>query len=169
METPTYPRVSARDNSVALNYLWQRTRDEHSLDGWHLVIDERPRLRFGQCRHAEKEIGISRWILSVLPWDEVKDTLLHEAAHALVGPGHKHGPRWRRAARALGARPEALCRMTREQNAARPKTAKERGQHKWAGRCPCKDDHRKARILKRHLLLYTCTTCKGKITWWERY
>src|SRR4051812_12271673 len=33
------------------------------------------------------------------------DTLLHEIAHALVGPGHGHGPAWRRKCREVGARP----------------------------------------------------------------
>ncbi len=160
---------NTRDNSVALNYLWQRLREEYQLDGWRLVIDPRPKQRMGQCRHSLGEIGVSQWILYACKWSDIEDTLRHEIAHALVGPGHKHGPTWRRAARRVGADPFPRARLDAEARARRPKTARERGQHKWAGRCACKDDHRKARLLPRHRHRYECKLCGGKITWWERY
>ncbi len=34
--------------------------------------------------------------------EEVKNTLLHEIAHALVGPGHRHNRVWRQKAREIG-------------------------------------------------------------------
>jgi predicted SprT family Zn-dependent metalloprotease len=39
--------------------------------------------------------------------DEVRDTILHEIAHALVGPGHGHDGVWKAKCREIGARPEA--------------------------------------------------------------
>ena len=39
---------------------------------------------------------------------EACQTLAHELAHAVVGPGHKHGKEWKAVARALGAVPKAF-------------------------------------------------------------
>lgn len=38
---------------------------------------------------------------------EVHETILHEIAHALAGPGAGHGPKWREMARRVGARDNA--------------------------------------------------------------
>lgn len=38
--------------------------------------------------------------------DEVEDTLLHEVAHVLAGPGHGHNRIWKSWARKVGARPD---------------------------------------------------------------
>ena len=35
-------------------------------------------------------------------WSEIRDTLLHEIAHAIVGPGHGHDALWQTAARRIG-------------------------------------------------------------------
>ncbi len=83
--------------------------------GWKLVIDTRPKGRLGQCRWAQKEIGISAWLLELNDphHEEITDTLRHEAAHVLAGPKAHHGARWRRFAVALGAKPQACCNTTR--------------------------------------------------------
>src|SRR5262249_22972175 len=39
--------------------------------------------------------------------EEIRDTLLHEIAHALVGGGHGHDSVWKAKCREIGARPEA--------------------------------------------------------------
>ena len=38
---------------------------------------------------------------------EIRDTVLHEIAHALVGPEARHGPEWKAIAKRLGATPRA--------------------------------------------------------------
>ena len=35
-------------------------------------------------------------------WSDIRDTLLHEIAHAIVGPGHGHDAVWQTAARRIG-------------------------------------------------------------------
>lgn len=85
------------------------------LKGWKLVIDTRPKGRLGQCRYREQEIGISSWLLELNDADhrEVIDTLRHEVAHVLAGPGTGHGAIWRRYAMAVGAKPRATCNAER--------------------------------------------------------
>ena len=41
--------------------------------------------------------------------DEVRDTILHEIAHALVGPGHGHDAVWKAKCVEVGAKPEAAA------------------------------------------------------------
>ncbi|MGB5951125.1 MAG: SprT-like domain-containing protein, partial [Ornithinimicrobium sp.] len=57
---------------------------EHDLDPWHLVFDN-ARTRFGICRPRRREIGLSRRLTVLSSEQEVRNTVLHEIAHALVG------------------------------------------------------------------------------------
>ena len=81
----------------------------HGLGDWVLNLD-RARTRAGACRPARREISLSAHLTRLHPEMEVRDTILHEIAHALVGPGHgqtRSGARRhsRSAARASAARP----------------------------------------------------------------
>ena len=71
--------------------------------GWRFEFDH-ARRRFGCCHYGPKLITLSRPLTLLNGEAEVRDTLLHEIAHALT-PGHGHGPRWRHKCRELGARP----------------------------------------------------------------
>lgn len=59
----------------------------------------------GQCLIYSKVITMSRHYATLNPEAEVRDTILHEIAHALVGPGHHHDRVWKRMAIAVGAKP----------------------------------------------------------------
>lgn len=72
--------------------------------GWTFELGNEQR-RMGVCRHSRKIIGFSRRFLHIDP-AQITDTLLHEIAHALVGPGHGHDSTWRSMARHLGASDE---------------------------------------------------------------
>lgn len=159
-----------RGRIVALRSLWNELRKDHALQGWRLVVDEKPQTRLGICRYRERNIGITGWYLRYAPWWMVEDTLRHEVAHVLAGSRAGHGPVWKRWAVLVGARPERCGKeMPPEVEAIRPKTARERGQHKWAGRCACETEHKKARIMRKHMNSYSCKRCKQRITWRERY
>lgn len=87
----------------------------HNLDDWKFQFDNSKR-RVGQCRNDAKEIGISLWYLEKTPIDQIRDTILHEIAHALVpterdhnGKWDHHGPRWQAKCVEIGARPERLA------------------------------------------------------------
>ncbi|WP_372728650.1 SprT-like domain-containing protein, partial [Nocardioides sp.] len=75
--------------------------DEHGLTDWTLVFD-RAKRRAGICRPGLKQIGLSGPLTELHPESEVRDTILHEIAHALVGPGHGHDQVWQAKARRIG-------------------------------------------------------------------
>jgi predicted SprT family Zn-dependent metalloprotease len=74
---------------------------EHGLIGWRLVFDH-ARTRAGVCRFGSREIGLSQVLTAMHSEELVRGTVLHEIAHALVGPRHGHDAVWRARARALG-------------------------------------------------------------------
>src|SRR5690606_5988298 len=78
------------------------TMDEHGLDAWTFAFD-RARVRAGACHFRDRRITLSRAITEVQDEAEVRETVLHEVAHALVGPRHGHDAVWRRTARSIGA------------------------------------------------------------------
>lgn len=73
--------------------------------GWTFSFDNAS-IRFGVCRGARKEISLSRKLTLVNDESAVKDTILHEIAHALVGCRHMHDEVWKAKAREIGCRPE---------------------------------------------------------------
>ncbi|CAN5417212.1 hypothetical protein BH23ACT6_BH23ACT6_16780 [soil metagenome] len=78
-----------------------RLLKEHGLAQWRLVFDNAS-TRFGVCRPRRREIGLSRRLTQLSSEAEVRNTLLHEIAHALVGPAHGHDVVWRAKALAIG-------------------------------------------------------------------
>ncbi|GAA1914998.1 hypothetical protein GCM10009815_07380 [Nocardioides marmoribigeumensis] len=119
---------------------------EHGLSGWRLQLDNAKR-RAGICRYSDRVIGLSRPLTALHSEDEVRDTVLHEIAHALVGPGTGHGPRWRAVARRIG------CSGERCVSADSPRVT-----GAWVGVCPqghTADRHRRP---ERVLLCRPCAS-----------
>lgn len=89
----------------ARNLLLEQMR-KHGLTqrGWYGELDNAKR-RFGQCRHGENVISLSSHLARLNSREQVLDTILHEIAHALVGPGHGHDAIWRRKCIEIGANP----------------------------------------------------------------
>ncbi len=75
----------------------------HGLPDWRLAFNRRKRT-LGLCRYAAKTIELSLHLVDRNAEAEVRDTILHEIAHALVGPGHGHDAVWKAKAVAIGAR-----------------------------------------------------------------
>jgi predicted SprT family Zn-dependent metalloprotease len=88
----------------------KRLMAQHGLDDWTFRFDN-SKVRFGQARRGEyrgefiQEITISRAITEKAKPSVVKDTILHEIAHALVGVEHHHDAIWKAKAMELGVAP----------------------------------------------------------------
>lgn len=82
---------------------WALLKKTHKLVGWNLVFDHAKR-RLGVCKHRRKQIGISSYMLADPETSEqnVKNTLIHEIAHALVGKKHGHDAVWKAKAVSIG-------------------------------------------------------------------
>ena len=86
--------------------------EKHGLTalGWSAGWD-RARRRFGACWPKRKRITLSRVLTELNAEDQVRDTILHELAHALTFERHgrvrSHGSEWKAIARSLGAMPKA--------------------------------------------------------------
>jgi predicted SprT family Zn-dependent metalloprotease len=105
----------------------------HGLTGWRLVFDN-AKTRAGICRAVPREIGLSRVLTQLHSEADVRDTILHEIAHALVGPAHGHDAVWRAKALAIG------CSAKRCVSSSAPRAA-----GPWVGTCPaghCTTRHR---------------------------
>lgn len=82
--------------------LAERLMGAHGLAGWTFRFD-RARRRSGQCVFSTKVISLSAPLTRLHSEVEVRDTILHEIAHALVGPGAGHSERWRATALRIGS------------------------------------------------------------------
>lgn len=131
---------------LALDLIW-----EHLPRGWGFTWDQAKR-RSGCCDFAIRAISLSRPVFALdgNDLDAARSTILHEIAHALVGPDHGHDATWKRQARALGI-PGDRC-----------------GDHDaptgvWRAECePCEISYERHR-LARGYTAYFCGRCEEPI------
>ena len=130
--------------------------NQHGLTDWTFRFDH-ARRRFGSCQPRRRWITLSAPLTLLNNEEEVRDTILHEIAHALVGPGHGHDAVWKAKCVEVGARPE---RCYGEQ-VAMPK-----GQ--WRATCGgCGREHDRHRRPNR-LTGWHCRGCgkeRGALVW----
>lgn len=76
---------------------------EHGLldNGWILIYGTR-KCALGICSSKSKQIQLSRPLIEVNSKETVRNTILHEIAHALVGVHHHHDAVWRAKAVEIG-------------------------------------------------------------------
>lgn len=82
-------------NSSAIFDLAVTTLAQYGLleKGWKVAWDNGKR-RAGACHYGTRTISLSRHILPLASDEEIRETILHEIAHALT-PGHSHDGVWR--------------------------------------------------------------------------
>ncbi|WP_153394800.1 SprT-like domain-containing protein [Ornithinicoccus halotolerans] len=119
---------------------------EHGLRGWTVGLD-RARTRAGATRFATREITLSAPLTRLHSSSTVRDTVLHEIAHAMVGPRHGHDRVWQAAALRIGASPQR-CLPDSAPTLPGP----------WVGTCPAGHQLTRHRRPTRVLL---CGRCPG--------
>jgi predicted SprT family Zn-dependent metalloprotease len=118
--------------------------------GWRLGFDSAKR-RCGLCSYRKKVISLSVYTCFRMPLSEVEDTIKHEIAHALVGPGHNHDWVWKAKAREIGAKPDRCSSIEVE-----------RPTGKYVAHCSC-STHYLYRRPKYDLSSYRCAKCRQKL------
>jgi len=142
---------------IAIHKEAQTLLKKHGLadEGWTFKISTTKR-RMGACDYNSKQIEVSAYFLNS-PQEELTDVLLHEIAHALVGPKNGHNYVWKAKCREIGANPSRTYETVKVVNTA---------QYNYVLRCPrCKREWKRYR-LKRSLIgnaiCPTCTDEKGE-------
>lgn len=129
----------------------------HGLHTWKFRFDH-ARRRFGSCRYAARTITLSRPLVLLNDESQVRDTILHEIAHALT-PGDGHGARWKAACLQVGASPTRCYDVHAVRAPARPAA-------KYRLGCKACDWWVDRRKLSPHR--YICKRCRGKLVYQER-
>ena len=120
--------------------------DDNGLlkDGWSFVFNDN-RSSLGLCRYATKTIELSIHFVDNASMFNVRDIILHEIAHALVGWQAGHGLKWKQKAIELGGSGERCGMMN-------PPT-------KFKGECSQHWHHTNMRKI------HFCKDCESPIVW----
>lgn len=77
--------------------------NRHNLIDWGVRITQDPNMPFlGLCMYNDKCIILNAFHIDIHPIPEIHNTIRHEIAHAIVGPGFGHGNVWSDKAREIG-------------------------------------------------------------------
>jgi predicted SprT family Zn-dependent metalloprotease len=94
-------------NLIECMQLGNSLLEKHGLDDWKFSISNHKR-KLGMCSFNSKTIVFSKYFLHIPDW-KIRDTILHEIAHALVGGEHGHDDVWKAKCIEVGARPQRLA------------------------------------------------------------
>lgn len=126
--------------------------DAHGLDEWNIRINTN-KTRLGVCKYGSKTIEISSFFFRA--GDEtLRDTILHEIAHALAGHAAGHGDAWQAVCIRIGADPSrtADVRLTDSDFA-------------WVGKCSCGKTKKRNHRRPQNLNGWFCKVCRDFLTW----
>ena len=119
-------------------------KDQHGLRDWSVGLD-RAKTRAGVTFFRKRRISLSAPLTRLHDEAQVRDTILHEIAHALVGPEHGHDRAWKAKAREIGSS-DSRCFSSEAARQLAP----------FIGICPAGHE---ARRHKRPTRLVSCTRC----------
>ena len=119
--------------------------------GWTFGFDLAPS-RAGVCRYNEQRIDLSVSYCLAATRSEIEDTILHEIAHAIVGPRHNHDAVWKAKAREIGCVGERCHRVRHSVP-------------KWVGECGCGQQWFRQVLQRRLMSGRVCAKCLGEIRW----
>ena len=148
---PAVECTLAEVEGVALRLIGEFTGRGALKSGWTFGFDLAP-ARAGVCRYNERRIDLSVSYCLAAARAEIEDTILHEIAHAIVGPRHNHDGVWKAKAREIGCVGERCHRV----------------QHsipRWVGECGCGQQWFRQTLQRRMIGNRICAKCRGDITW----
>ena len=108
--------------------------------------------RAGVCRYRERRIDLAVSYCLAATRAEIEDTILHEIAHAIVGPRHNHDAVWKAKAREIGCQGKRCHRV-------------QQSVPKWVGECGCGQQWFRHVLQRRMIGNRICAKCRGAITW----
>ena len=147
----TNPAITLPDIEVMAQQLIQTHVDKYGLKtGWNFGFDLAP-ARAGICRYNEKQITLSVTYCLKATKAEIRNTILHEIAHAIVGPNHGHDAMWKTVAEKIGCTAERCHRV-------------EHTTPRWSGQCGCGKQWKRQRLTQR-ARTGLCPTCGNNIKW----
>ncbi|MDG2199455.1 MAG: SprT-like domain-containing protein [SAR324 cluster bacterium] len=118
--------------------------------GWRFSFD-RAKRRAGSCKFSKKAITLAKAYAEQEDLKEIKNTILHEIAHALVGPKHGHNDIWKQKALEIGCDAERCHYVF---------FSKPRYKLTCSNRC---FEVARYRLNQNFLQSRICSKCKGKI------
>lgn len=151
-QSPHYDLLTWAEH-LALDLMSKHGLFDH---GWQFQWDRAVR-RFGRTRSTiwngkfHGFISLSRPLTPLCTPEEIRNTILHEIAHALTGCGEGHSAEWKRTAVRIGAKPERCMEVADKELPAR-----------YILRCNnCGHESRRYKKSK-HLGKSACRLCCGK-------
>lgn len=102
-----------RERQVHIEHILYTAQDlmkQHGLTHWKFKFDHSTR-RAGSCSYRDKTITLSFNLARRGSQADIRDTVLHEIAHALVGKRHNHDAVWKAKARAIGCSGDRTHRL----------------------------------------------------------
>lgn len=119
---------------------------KHQLSQWSFQFDNGTK-RGGCCNYATQLVSLSHEFAKRVSDDEIRDTLLHEIAHALVGKEHGHDEVWRAKALQIGC----SARRCHDLQFTPPRYIVKCEQNCWVA------------TAERRRRGVVCTRCRGKV------
>lgn len=101
---------------------------EHKLVNWQIQFNKSTK-HLGECWHQSKVIAISIHTLQSCSAAEFHDTMLHEIAHALVGPNNGHNEIWKAKALEIGCTSNTCGNMSIDSSRSNKEPEKKEKKH----------------------------------------
>ena len=141
------PEVERMGKSLLARHCSRAELDAQWTFGFDLATT-----RAGVCRYRERRINLAVSYCLAASRAEIEDTILHEIAHAIVGPRHHHNAVWKAKAREIGCQGERCHRV-------------QQSVPKWVGECGCGSQWFRQVLQRRMVGTRACPQCRGVITW----
>lgn len=126
------------------------TLRQYGLDEWSVGFSKRKRVN-GLCKYKKKVVELSYALVNKAEAEEINNTILHEIAHAIVGPRQKHNKIWQTKFLEIGGDGKRLGNNYIEDG------------YNWIRFCP--DYHFIQRLYRKRKGHFLCPTCHKDIQW----